>query len=200
MRSAEPDLDQIVFNLQQGIDAEESFRYLFDRFHRRVYHFFATRGFPADQCLDLTQEAFLRVYSSIASYRGESSFETWLFGILANISRNAKRWQRASKRSAPEVSIDDVRSDPKLGETIWPERAENEDPAAQVLRREETDLLERAIGKLPPQMRRVLILSVYYGLSHREVAEALGLTVGAVKSHLSQGRSQLLDALAPKKK
>lgn len=185
-------LDRIVAELQRGTNVEENFRRLFERFYGTIYRFFANRGFPADECVDLTQEAFLRVYSSIESYRGESPFEAWLFGILLRIYRKTMRWRHATKRSAQEVPLDASES----GGMLVPEsRAKTEDPEGNVLEREQVEILERAISDLPTQMRRALILRVHHGLTYREVAEILGLTVNTVKSHLHFGRRKLQEAL-----
>jgi RNA polymerase sigma-70 factor (ECF subfamily) len=195
--AAEP-VQKIVEELQAGISVEENFRLLCDLYHRPLYHFFAKRGFPPDDCLDLTQETFIGIYRSIGSFRSEARFETWLFKVATNAFRKRLRWGTADKRSGQEVSLssnDDDRND--CGWRGWEERvpATGPEPAEGALRKERRRLLREAVERLPAQMRKCLILRVYHELKYREIGTVLRLSPETVKVHLFQARRRLQSEL-----
>src|SRR5947209_4672543 len=101
---AEP-VQQIVEALQAGLSTEENFRRLFALYHHRLVHFFARRGFPHQDCLDLTQETFLGIYRGIGSFRAEARFEAWLFKVATNAYRKRLRFGIADKRAGQEVPL-----------------------------------------------------------------------------------------------
>jgi RNA polymerase sigma-70 factor (ECF subfamily) len=79
MAEAQELVNRRIGESQTGGEREETFRLIFDRYYRSVYRFFEKRGFSTEECQDLTQETFLRVYKGMATFRGEARFETWLF-------------------------------------------------------------------------------------------------------------------------
>jgi RNA polymerase sigma-70 factor (ECF subfamily) len=188
-------VQQIVERLQAGPIREEDFRRLFDLYYPRVHHFFARRGFPPQDCLDLTQETFLGIYRGIGTFRREARFETWLFKIAANAYRKRLRWGAAEKREATEVPL----ASGEEGEG----RARHEPSAPQtpagedLLRKERSRMLREAIEKLPEQMRRCLMLRVYQEMKYREIATLLRLSPETVKVHLFQARRRLQEELGP---
>lgn len=181
-------VQQIVERLQSGAPREEDFRRLFDLYSGRLYQFFAHRGFPHPDCLDLTQETFLGIYRGIGAYRRDAKFETWLFKIASNAYRKRLRWRAAGKRDGWEV---DAESDVELPAANSPA------PGDTLLRKERSRLLREAIGKLPAQMRRCLLLRVDQELSYREIAAVLRLSPETVKVHLFQARRRLKEELGP---
>ncbi len=105
-RDDEP-IDVLLQRLRDGAGREESFRLLFDRFRRPLFRFFEHRGFSAEECQDLIQETFLRVYQGIDGFRGESRWEHWLFRIAANTAGKALRHRGAAKRAGQPVAWED---------------------------------------------------------------------------------------------
>lgn len=171
-----------------GAPREEDFRRLFDLFYPRLVHFFARRGFPPQDCLDLTQETFLGIYKGIGSFRRDSRFETWLFSIATNAWRKRLRWGVAGKREGQEVPLEPAGNAPPAPEP----------PAdAEMLRRERSCRLREAVDKLPDQMRRCLVLRVYQEMKYREIAALLRLSPETVKVHLFQARKRLREELGP---
>lgn len=171
-----------------GGGLEEEFESLFNRFYRPVACFFANRGFGAEECCDLTQETFLGVYRGIHRFRHESSDETWIFKIAANIWRNALRNRTAEKRAAAEVSLDhllDTGHDP----TGIPSR--HQSPADQALVGEKIRLLREEIDELPPQMKRCIFLRVDQDMKYREIAAVMQISIDTVKSQLFLARERL---------
>lgn len=182
----------ILAEVRTGGSVERSFRRLIALYHHPVHSFFAKRGFSPDDCLDLTQETFLGIYTGLSSFRGEASFDTWLFKVAMNVFLKHRRRHGTQKRAGEEVP---------LGETSGPDEESVPVPAAgptpgeEVLGRERSQLLRKAVETLPPQMRRCLMLRVYQDLKYREIAEVMSLSIDTVKAHLYQARSRLQSEL-----
>ena len=181
-------VQKIIEELQAGISVEENFRQLCEIWHRPLYHFFSKRGFPPQDCLDLTQETFLGIYRGIGSFRRDARFETWLFTVATNAFRKRLRAGAADKRSGEEVSLEGGEDDRGLEE-----RAADDGPmpGEGMLQRERTRLLRDAIERLPEQMRKCLVLRVYHEMKYREIATVLKLSPETVKVHLFQARRRL---------
>ena len=172
---------------------DEDFRLLFDRYFRPLFYFFRNRGLPPEDCRDLTQETFLRVYKSIARFRGEASVQTWLFQIAANLWRNQVRYDRAGKREAKEVSLEGAmeKGQPFPADLSLARGAHTAGPLAGLLADEQLGMLRRALEGLPPQMRRCVLLRVDQNLKYREIAGVMQISIDTVKSQLSQARERL---------
>ena len=160
---------------------------LFRRYYRPVVAFFMKRGFSSEESRDLAQETFLRVFNKWDSFRGESSVETWLFQIAANLYKNTLRSLQTQKRDAQEVSLDAEVAE--LG-------SRESDPLRAVLTEEEVRLLRAALEDLPPQMRQAVFLRVNGDLKYREIADVMHVSIETVKAHLYQARQHLRDRLA----
>lgn len=127
---------------------------------------------------DLAQDTFVQAYRSLAGFRGESGFRTWLLGIAHNRWRNARRQQR------PQLPLDD----PRVPESSVPAAAANSD-----LRHD----LAAALRQLSPDEQTVLHLGYQQGLTHPEIATLLDLPLGTVKTHLTRGKAKLRELLSP---
>ena len=137
---------------------------------------------------DATQEAFIRAYRVIGSFRGER-FRSWLFSIVANACRDELR----RRRRRPQRSLDEAREQPDRADLdpVDPDPT----PEAQALSGELREVLERSLMQLPEDWRLVVVLSDVQGLSYEEVAEAAGVPLGTVKSRLSRARARLREIL-----
>jgi len=137
-----------------------------------------------EEAADLTQEVFLRVWQGLPSFRGESRFATWLYRIVANCCLNRLR---GLKRERTTVSLDEQ----ALGNLP----AHGTDPHAEAWQRERQALLWNAVEQLPAGYRLVVALFYQQGLSCAEIAEAMGVPVGTVKTHLHRARLNLAKVL-----
>lgn len=173
---------------QAGEDREESFRFLFESYHRPLRRFFARKGFPPDVCLDLTQETFLRIYQGLGTYRREARFETWLYRVATTTYLKRLRARATEKRSGKEVSTEAL-------ETTRDVLKVRDRQLDDVLSDEAQAALRVAVDELPPQMRRCLKLRVYHELSYREIAAVLRVSIQTVKAHLFQARGKLKQRL-----
>jgi RNA polymerase sigma-70 factor (ECF subfamily) len=143
-----------------------------------------------EEARDLTQETFLQAFRSIANFRGDADLRTWLYRIAVNQARNRWRWWRRRRRSAT-VSLDGPVGDAEtpLASLLRDERAPN--PEQQTLARERERAMLAALGGLARPYREAVVLRDVEGLSYEEVAAALDIGVGTVKSRLSRGRAEL---------
>ena len=127
---------------------------------------------------ELTQEAFVRAWRKLASFRGDSSFTTWLFRLTVNVVLSYRRGR--GKRRAREVSGDDVLLD--------------EHPAAAAAPGAAVDL-ERAVAALPQRAREVFVLHDVEGYRHDEIARMAGIAVGTSKAQLHRARRLIREVL-----
>lgn len=143
----------------------------------------------AEEARDLTQETFLRAFQSIDRFRGDADLKTWLYRIAVNQARNRWRWWRRRKRGET-ISLDanmGQREEP-LSDSL---RASGLNPEQETLAREREAALRKALQSLSRNFREVLVLRDVEGLSYEEIAVALDISMGTVKSRLSRGRIEL---------
>jgi RNA polymerase sigma-70 factor (ECF subfamily) len=156
----------------------EAYEGLYRRHVGRVHALCLRMARSRSEADDLTQETFVRVWQRLASFRGESSFTTWLHRVTVNVVvaelRRRGRWRdRTADADAAEVA------------------------AAQPAFSAGGDLdLERAIAALSPQARLVFLLHDVEGYKHGEIAELTGLAVGTSKAHLHRARLLLREELS----
>jgi RNA polymerase sigma factor (sigma-70 family) len=137
---------------------------------------FRLAGYDHARAEDLTQEAFIRAWQKLPSFRHESAFGTWLYRLAVNVALMDIR-----ARGADPVSVMDDEHLPDSGET----------PFCAAERRE----LEHAIGLLPPRARAVLVLHDIEGWKHDEIGDELGMAVGTSKAQLHRARGLLRKVL-----
>ncbi len=138
---------------------------------------------------DLTQETFLRVFKAVKNFRGEADLKTWLFRIAINESRNRFRWWKRRRREKT-VSLDAPfgQTESTLGETFSSAAA---NPEETFIQREREKVLSRALKELPEIFREAVVLCDIEGLSYEEIAVALEINIGTVKSRIARGREEL---------
>jgi RNA polymerase sigma-70 factor (ECF subfamily) len=159
---------------------------------------FRLTGSPEDAA-DAVQEAFLKAYRGIPSFRRQSSFYTWLFRILVNEVRSRRR-SGAARVSSFSLDAAEGRSaergDPAAGPAGL--RADGPDPSEQASLAERRQIVEEALQSLEFDQRAIIALRDIEGRDYAEIAEVLGCPQGTVKSRLHRARMALKDALAPK--
>ncbi|HKW78886.1 MAG TPA: sigma-70 family RNA polymerase sigma factor [Candidatus Limnocylindria bacterium] len=166
----------------------EAFSILVERYGGRVYNIALRITNDADAAADCAQDAFVRAYRALHQYDPALPFAPWLYRITTNASLNhVQRWH------AHETPTDPA----ELPESPEPDAA---GPESSALRREELDEVLAAIAELPPHFRAALTLRHMQQLSYQEVADALGIPLGTVKTHLHRARAALKSRLAARMK
>ncbi len=184
---------QFIDKLKQG-DATAFNQLVTDR-SGEIYGLLYRLTESAEEARDLTQETFLRAFQHIDRFRGDSDLRTWIYRIAINQARNRWRWWKRRRRDAT-VSIDsaDVRTGQPLNLVL--KAVDRTDPERQTLAREREQKLRAALRTLGRSYREAVILRDIEGFSYEEIAAALEISIGTVKSRLSRGREELRRKLA----
>jgi RNA polymerase sigma-70 factor (ECF subfamily) len=186
---ARPQIEaQFIERLKRGDAA--AFETLVNERSGEIYGLLYRLTESSEEARDLTQETFLRAFQSIAHFRGESDLRTWIYRIAINQARNRWRWWRRRRRDAT-VSIDapQPNGQPSLAGTLKSDNGRN--PEKDALAHERERALRRALGSLKGVYREAVVLRDIEGFAYEEIAVALDISVGTVKSRLARGRQEL---------
>jgi len=168
----------------------QAFTQLVDRYERKIFRLARNITQNDEDAEDVLQESFLKAYSNLESFQMHSKFYTWLVRIAVNEALMKLR-KRKSDRS---VSLDEPHETDE--DTVTREIAVwDDDPEKKYSREELRDILQKAVEQLKPAFRTVFVLRDIEELSTEETAEALGISVPAVKSRLLRARLQLREKL-----
>jgi len=163
---------------------------LMERHATPVFHFLCRMVGNEDDANDLAQETFVRVFKSCGSFRTSEKFSTWLFTIAANLARNHYRWR--SRHPAISLETENAGTEQTLGRTL---PSDAPAPNEQALAAERAAAIRAAVGKLPEDMREVIVLCEWEELSMAEAAKILETTPKAVESRLYRARQLLRERL-----
>lgn len=165
--------------------SEEAFRELVERFHRPVYALLVRIVRQSELAEDLAQETFLKAWKGLGRFDPARKFSSWIFKIAHNTALDELR-----RGGVETVALDA----PFPGEEDPPELPADpgaENPLLHTLARESGRVLERAIGRLRPAYREILLLRFAQELAYDEIAEVLGVPLGTVKIHIFRARAEL---------
>jgi len=186
------EVEELVTRAQAGDEA--AFEALVAQFSARIYNFVSRMVQDPTEAQDVAQETFVRAFQALKSFRGASSFQTWLYRIASNLAIDAAR--RKKRRQWDVVSLDDPVEGEDQGEVGRDFPDENmHTPAEEMERAETRRQVWEAVAELSDKLRPVIILYDLQGLSYQEVAHVLGCPMGTVKSRLFNARSQLREKL-----
>lgn len=161
----------------------------------RVYAFCSRMLSDREEALDAAQDVFLSAYRNLAGFRGDASLSTWLLKIAANRCLNAIRKRAA--RAGKETNFSGMGGSDGDESSFEPRGRDEDRPDRIVEERELGAILLRALGRIDPESRSLVLLSDVEGLSYEELADAAGLPLGTVKSKLHRARMALRKLLAP---
>ena len=170
----------------------EAFGCLVER-HKDIVYAVAYRfAKDPDLALDLSQNAFIRAYRGIKSFRGKSSFSTWLYRITMNtcIDYTRKKARSVDSLAVPEEVAEYAGSEPIVASLP-------REPGADALSSELGEQIQKAIDLLPEYHKSVFVLYEIEGLSYKEIADVVGCSIGTVMSRLHYARKKLRSMLAP---
>jgi RNA polymerase sigma-70 factor (ECF subfamily) len=156
----------------------DAFGVLVERYQDRLYPTALRLTGAVDDALDLLQDTFLRAFQKLSGFHGDSSFYTWVYRIMVNLALTGRR-RRLPRRFRGEA----------MGDAADP--AEGNDPGSHLERAEREALVQRALDRLAADHRVVVVMKEYDGLRYEEIAAALGVPVGTVRSRLHRARCEL---------
>ena len=172
---------RVIEACQQGDRA--AFQLLFETYKDKVFSI-AVYSSGGDRAVadDVTQQIFLKLFTAIRQFRGESEFTTWLYRLVVNACLDERRRRR---RLLPG------------GETVAMRNPSDKKPQEkQYARLEIAEAVREAIGELKPKFRLPILLKYIEGLSYEEIASVMGCSKGTVASRLNRGHSQLAKRLS----
>ena len=179
---------QLMSRLASGEDL--ALNVLMDRWAKRLNAFLYRMTGQHEVAVDLTQEAFVRLYKARKRFRPKGVFSTYLFSIAANLGRNHARW----KSRHPTVSLDATSEDgrPLVHEVSDPSQGPDEHADSA----ERYELVRRALVALPQDLREAISLFVYEGMSYSEIAELADCSAKAVETRIYRARQLLKGILS----
>jgi RNA polymerase sigma-70 factor (ECF subfamily) len=172
-------LEETDKDLLEGCQRGEpaALRALFERHKDKVYSIAVRYSGDRSAAMDIAQDAFLKLFSGIRGFRGDSSFEAWFYRIVVNSCFDHKRKTR--------------RLMPMVDELLDGLRAPGQSALDEMLRSELSGRVRSAVATLPPDQRIVIVLRYTQGLSYDEIAEILGCSTGTVASRLNRAHKIL---------
>lgn len=167
-----------------------AFDELVRRYEKRVFSFAYRLAGNHDDASDVAQEAFIRVFNSIHTFRGDAVFTTWIYRIVTNVYLD----ERKKSKSHRHASLDDYI---ELDENAVRRQIEDQGPTpGEIVERKERDrVVQDAINSLPEYQRIIVALYHMQSRSYEEIAEILHLPIGTVKSRLNRARLALAEKL-----
>jgi RNA polymerase sigma-70 factor (ECF subfamily) len=165
----------VIQACQRGDD--EAFRVLFESHKDRVYSIALRYAGDSATAMDIAQETFLKLLSSIRQFRGDSSFESWLYRMVVNSCLDHHRRKR--------------RFLPLVDEMLDLFRTSSDGALQEMLRDEQEERVQQVVAQLPEEQRIVVVLRYTEGLSYEDIAEVLGCRRGTVASRLNRAHKAL---------
>ena len=194
MPTQDDSCESYIRQLMQGRDVEESFRWLFHRYHSAVSRFFSRRGFCPEDSRDLTQDVFFAVYTGVRELRSEAAFVTWLFSIAQHVA--LRHWERHKKRAKLElVPLRDQESGHEDESEVERVAAPAPDPLDELLHIERVEVVGEAVSKLPGREQDCLRASLLEELSYKEIGERMGISENTVAVHMHRAMKTLRSRL-----
>ena len=156
---------------------EDAFRVLFESHKDRVYSIALRYAGDSATAMDIAQETFLKLLSNIRQFRGDASFESWLYRLVVNSCLDHHRRKR--------------RLLPLMDEMLDMFRTSSESALHEMLREEQEDRVQQVVAQLPEEQRIVVVLRYTEGLSYEDIADLLGCRRGTVASRLNRAHKAL---------
>ncbi|HTE17760.1 MAG TPA: sigma-70 family RNA polymerase sigma factor [Armatimonadota bacterium] len=178
-----PDPDLRLLELSRKGDAH-AFETLFRKYQTYVYNIALGMLGNGEDAADITQETFLRLHRRLDSFRGDSSFSTWLYRVAVNLCITELRRRGRSRFQFLEDMAHD--EDPRSQEA-------GPSPVDVVELEEDRQVVHQVLRTLPPDYRAVMVLRHFQQLAYEEIAEVLGLSLSQVKTRLFRARKMFKD-------
>jgi RNA polymerase sigma-70 factor (ECF subfamily) len=170
----------------------QAFNQLIAQYQNQVFNIAYGMLSDYEDASDASQEVFVKVYKSIASFRGQSSFSTWIYRICANVCNDSLRKRQ---RRGITVSIENDDDDNTISEIP----SDTPTPEENVMMNERQRAVREAINSLSEEYREIIVYSDINQLSYDEISQILKCPVGTIKSRLNRARNALKKILSEKR-
>jgi RNA polymerase sigma-70 factor (ECF subfamily) len=180
---------QLVEKVQRG--DKNAYNLLVVRYQHKVMHLVSRYVKNSGDVADVTQEASIKAYRALPSFRGDSAFYTWLYRIAVN---TAKNYLVSQGRKPPGSDIDAQEADYyDGGEALH----DNSTPERTLLSNEIETMLHKVVDRLPEDLRMAITLRELEGLSYEEIAAVMECPVGTVRSRIFRAREAIDKVIQP---
>jgi len=195
--SSSDELESDSYLVERALDGDiAGFEKLVTRYQNKIMGYVGRMvNGDREEAEDIAQETFIKAYRSLDSFRGQASFSTWLYKIATNLCIDRARTKK--RRPQQAYSLDepmDKDEEGGGGREIADSRFE---PSKGVERDELRTLVRQTVGEMPEKQRQVLIMCDLQGMPYEEIAEALDIPLGTVKSRIFHARADLARRLKP---
>lgn len=185
---------ELVQRFQRERD-QFAFDQLVERHSVRAYQLAYSILQNREDAEEVVQDAFIRIYRSLANFRGDAQFSTWMYRIIVNLCNNKFRWNKV-RGANRNLSIDAPLSNDDGDDGLRLELpGQDAQPSEQTAYAELRERLEQAMAQLPESYRMAVMLRNVQQLDYDEIARILNCAVGTVKSRINRGREMLRQAL-----
>lgn len=181
--------EDLVARVQQG--DKKAYDLLVIKYQHKIVQLVNRYLKDPSEAQDVAQEAFIKAYRAIGSFRGDSTFYTWLYRIAINTAKNYLV-SRSRRSSQYEVDIQDAEATENA-----PQLQGIETPERLLMNEEIVKVIRSAIDNLPDEMRTAIMLREFEGMSYEEIAEAMECPVGTVRSRIFRAREAIDNKLNP---
>ncbi|HTG14938.1 MAG TPA: sigma-70 family RNA polymerase sigma factor [Blastocatellia bacterium] len=189
---AQPDVSELDLVKRCQAGESEAFDELVTRYRTRVFGMIYNMVHSEQDAWDLAQDSFVKAWKSIQRFRGQSSFYTWIYRIVMNVTID---WLRKKHVKGTGAEFDDAIQlrdiDPASKTMPKPDALPYERMQQGEIRAE----IDKAIGQLSPEHRAVILMKEIEGMQYHEIAEALECSIGTVMSRLFYARKKLQNLL-----
>ncbi len=187
MHETDPDAELVAL-AQAG--EEHAFEALVVKYQRRLARHVARYVRRAVDVEDVVQETFIRAYRGLASFRGQSTFYSWLYRIAANAAINA------AQREPMPVGVEEDAADERAF-AFESGSSDAENPERTLMASQIADAVQRALARLKPDLAEPLMLFEVEGKSYPQIADMLGVPIGTVRTRIYRAREFIAKRLEP---
>ena len=181
---------QLVERVQRG--DKQAFGLLVAKYQRKLSRLLSRMIRDPAEVEDVAQEAFIKAYRALPSFRGDSAFYTWLYRIGINTAKNHLVSQGRRAPTTTEIEAEDAEQY-ESGELL----RDNDTPERLLQTRQIGDTVNEAVEALPEELRTAIVLREIEGLSYDEIASVMGCPIGTVRSRIFRAREAIAERLRP---
>ncbi len=181
---------QLVERAQRG--DKHAFGLLVSKYQRKLARLLSRFIRDSTEVEDVTQEAFIKAYRALPTFRGDSAFYTWLYRIGIN---TAKNYLVAMRRRAPTTT--DIDSEEAEGFENGDQLRDLNTPENELMSRQVAETVNQTLGELPEELRTAITLREIEGLSYEDIANIMNCPIGTVRSRIFRAREAIAEKLKP---